>query len=144
MAQFTAEPDGSHDHGPCPCCGSTSRTVWGYLTGDGRTAGVYYVHWTVGRVDHGANFDIVIGRWGEGSSPADRSNIAVAFRLMPEGPQFMVVDAGGRPLARRGSLAANSLRRDQVIGTPVATEVFAMLDAIWVQDHRICELAGAH
>lgn len=59
---------------------------------------------------------------------------------MPSGPQFTVTDAEGRPAAKPGALADRALRRDQVIATPLATEVFAMLDAIWLNDKRIGEL----
>ena len=59
---------------------------------------------------------------------------------MSNDPQFMVIDAEGRPAAKPGALADRALRRDQVIGTPLAAEVFAMLDAIWLNDRRIGEL----
>jgi hypothetical protein len=50
-----------------------SRKVWGFLIEAGVTAAVYYVHWTLGRLDHGANVDLIIGRWGSQSTSADRS-----------------------------------------------------------------------
>ena len=95
---------------------------------------------TLGRIDHGANFDLIVGKWGEQTSSADRSAVSVAFQRMPEGPQFMVIDAVGRPGATPGTLADSALRRDQVIGTPLAQEVFALLDAVWLNDERIGEL----
>ena len=137
---ITVETDGSNDSGPCRCCGNMSRTVWGYLSHAENPLAAYYVHWTLGRVDHGANFDLVVGEWGEGTSPKDRAVVAVAFRWMSNGPEFMVIDAEGRPAAKAGALADRALRRDQVIGTPLAAEVFAMLDAIWLNDQRIGEL----
>jgi hypothetical protein len=104
---------------------------------------MYYVHWTPTQIrEHGANFDLVLGPWGEETSSADRSVVAVAYRLIDGGPQFMVIDAHGRPAFKSGDLAATALRRDQVIGTPLAAEVFAALDAIWLGDKRIGELTG--
>jgi len=134
----------SHDHGPCKCCGNMSRTVWGYLSDDdGFLLASYYVQWTLGRVaDHGANIDLVVGRWGEEFSSADRFVVAVAYRLKADGPQFMIIDAAERPVAKSGKLADTALRRDQVIGSPLAAQAFAMLDAIWLGDDRIAELAG--
>ena len=128
--------------GPCECCGNMSRTVWGYLLDEGATIAVYYVHWTLGRIDHGANFDLVIGQWGENSTAKDRSVVAVAYRLMEGAPQFMVIDAINRPVAKSGTLANAAMRRDQVIGTPLAPRVFEMLDAVWLGDKRIAELTG--
>jgi hypothetical protein len=139
---ITIEPDGTSDHGPCNCCGNMSRTVWGFLYDAGRPLAAYYVHWTLGRIDHGANFDLVTGAWGEQSSPQDRTVVAVAFRWMSSGPQFMIIDAQERPVAKSGSLAASAKRRDEVIGTPLASNLFAMLDAILLGDDRISELRG--
>ena len=138
---LTVEPAGSRDSGPCECCGNTSRTVWGYLHRGNRAVAAYYVRWTLGRPDHGASVDLITGSWGPGSSASDRAVVAVAHRLMPEGGQFMVVDATGRPTAG-SALAATALRRADVVGTPLAGQVFEMLDAIWLQDARIRELAG--
>jgi len=137
---ITVETDGTSDSGPCECCGNMGRTVWGYLYDSGRPIAAYYVQWTLGRIDHGAHIDLVTGTWGGQSSPKDRSVVAVTFRWMSSVPQFMIIDAQERPAAKAGSLAASAKRRDEVIGTPLASNVFAMLDAIWHSDERISEL----
>ncbi len=99
------------------------------------------MQWTLGRVDdHCVNFDLIIGDWGDQAPPADRFVVAVAFRWMPDGPQFMVIDAQERPAAQAKDLAATAKRRDEVIGTPLAPRVFAMLDAIWLGDGRLAEV----
>jgi hypothetical protein len=104
---------------------------------------VYYVQWTLNRVaDHGANFDLIVGPWDSGASAADRCVVAVAYRLIDGEPQFMVIDAASRPVAKSGKLAEMVLRRDQVIGSPMAPDLFAILDAIWLGDSRIKELSG--
>jgi hypothetical protein len=138
---FTIEPTGTSDHGPCECCGNRSRTVWGTVHSGQSARAVYYVYWTLTRVrDHGANFDFVLGKWGHGATPADRQIVSVAFRVIDGAPSFMVIDAEDRPVAKSDALATCALRRDQVIGTSLAAEVFAMLDAIWIADARIAEL----
>jgi len=44
-----------------------SRKVWGLVRSDGYAYATYFVHWTVGHVfDHGANFDVILGKWGKG------------------------------------------------------------------------------
>ncbi len=50
--EIAVEPDGSNDSGRCSCCGSMSRTIWGYLRHLDIPIAVYYVHWTLGRIDH--------------------------------------------------------------------------------------------
>ncbi len=130
------EPDGSRDYGPCECCGNMSRTVWGFVHTPKRTLAAYYVSWTLGRLDHGAHLDLVLGKWDEGSNAQDRFVVSLAFRMMPEGPSFMVIDAAGRPAAD-GAIAALALARDQVIATSTASEVFAIVDAIYLKDRRL-------
>jgi predicted outer membrane lipoprotein len=51
----------------------------------------------------------------------------------------MVIDGEGRPADHR-SLCGQALKREEVIGTPLAANAFALFDAIWLQDPRIEEL----
>lgn len=140
---FAVELVGRKDFGPCDCCGNVSHTVWGSLSQKRKLVAAYYIRWVAGHADHAADFDLIIGRWGNGTSVKDRFLVAVAYRLIEGEPQFMVLDAPKRRAADMKELGATVLRRDQVIGTPLATDVFAMLDAIWLQDGRVRELAGS-
>ena len=100
MRMLQVEPTGSSDYGPCKCCGNNSRRVWGFIHAAEATFAAYFVHWTLDRVaDHGANFDLIIGKWGDGASKADRSLVALLYRLFEGKPQFMVIDAEGRTLS---------------------------------------------
>jgi hypothetical protein len=47
-----------------------------------------------------------------------------------------VIDAADRPISR-SELVGAALARSQVIGTPIATRVFAICDAIFAQDTRL-------
>jgi hypothetical protein len=144
MEQLQVEPTGGKDHGPCPCCGNNSRCAWGFVHAPRETVAAYFVHWTLGRVrDHGANFDLALGKWGEGTSAADRCLVALAYRLTEDGPSFMVIDADGRPAAD-GTVAGRVLKRAEVVGRPVAQQAFAVVDAILAQDGRVAELLGPY
>jgi hypothetical protein len=125
--------------GHCDCCGNESKTVWGDLSVEEGTLAVYYVQWTVGSPDHQPNIDLVLGRWGDGASPEDRFLVSLLYDPKVEGGSFMVIDSEGRPADSRG-LCGRALRKVEVIGTPLADEVFSMVDAIWRQDSRIDEL----
>jgi len=35
-----------------------------------------------------------------------------------------------------------ALRREQVIGTPLAKLAFEIIDAVWIQDSRIADIVG--
>lgn len=142
MSGRTIEIGGSNDSRPSDCCGNASRTVWGYISSGGDAEAVYFVQWTMGAVDlHGANFDLIVGTWGEGATASDRQAVSLAFRRMPSGPSFMVIDSDGRPV-RYNANVGTCLRRDDVVGTPVAKQAFEIVDAIWLQDERIAEIVS--
>ena len=137
MDERSIELSGSHDFGPCDCCGSNSRTVWGYVYRGNDAEAVYYVHWSLGKVaEHGAHFDLIIGQWGEGSEDTDRQTVSLEFQ---PGLGVMVIDAGPRKIATE-RIAGKALSRDEVIGTPLAQQAFDIFDAIWLQDGCIAEV----
>jgi hypothetical protein len=140
MGPLSVEATGCNDYGPCKCCGNGSRCVSGLVQSPTGTVAVYFVHWTLGRVmDHGANFDLILGTWGEGASSSDRCLVALAYRMSATGPQFMVIDADQRPSAG-SDLFAKPLQRSEVIGRPITEQAFAIVDAVLEQDARITEL----
>lgn len=123
--------------GFCDCCGQESRCVWGFVHDEDCTRAAYYMHWTIGHLSEtGANFDLILGPWGGGTSADDRVLVSMVHRQQPDGsPQLMVIDAAER-LDRRAELVGNALARSDVIGTPLAQQVFALVDAIYEQDDR--------
>ena len=137
------EPDGANDTGPCDCCGHQSRCVWGFVHAAGETIASYFVHWTLGRVrEHGANVDLIIGRWGEQTSARDRVLVALEYRLLESGPAFMVRDSGDRQVAS-SELVGRALARAAVVGRPIAERAFSIADAVLAHDVRVAELSGA-
>jgi hypothetical protein len=143
MDALAVEPAGSRDDGPCACCGHNSRCVWGCVRAPDGALASYFVHWTLGRVaDHGANVDLIIGRWGDEASASDRVLVALTYRLSESGPAFMVIDADGRT-ASSSELVGRALARAEVVGQPIAEQAFAIIDAVLAQDPRVAELLGA-
>ena len=142
MSALRIEPSGSKDLSPCECCGGQSRTVWGYAHGPAGTLAAYFVQWTVGQVDrHGAHVDVIIGKWGAHAEHSDRCSVSLEFRRTDNGPSFMVIDSGTRPVAS-SALVGKSLAREEVVGTPLAQVAFDIVDAVWLQDERIAEVVG--
>ena len=143
MIDLRIEPSGSQEFGPCDCCGGTSRTVWGYANRGADTAAAYFVQWTMGQVDrHGANVDLIIGKWGDGATRSDRCSVALEYRRTDRGPSLMVIDSEGRTVAS-SNLVGKALARREVLGTPLAQLAFDIVDAIWRQDERIKEIVSA-
>ncbi len=132
------EPTESHEMAACPCCGLRSRTVWGLVYADGIPRAAYYVHWAIDRIhDRGAYIDLIIGDWGDTPLPQQRSAVALEYRLLDTGPAMRVIDATGRI---ESELVTRALKREEVIGTELADEVFAIADACLDSDGRLAEL----
>lgn len=127
------------DFGPCPDCGQNTKRVWGYVYRSDVATAAYYVEWTPSHSQRDATFDLIIGKWGENAGPSDRQAVSVAFRVLDTGPSFMVQDASVRKIGS-SPLASRALNRTQVLGQPIAAEVFEICDSIYLADPRIKEL----
>lgn len=68
--------------GHCDCCGSTTKRVWGLVHRDGAAVPAYFVGWAEDRPDHGANFDLVLGKWGSSAGKQDRYAVALDYRVV--------------------------------------------------------------
>jgi len=120
-----------------------SRLVAGLIYRDGDAYAAYQVHWTLGQVAlHGATFYVILGYWGEGALAADRYAVALRYRSDSGSTGFMVVDAGETAIASH-PLVGRGLAREEVIGSPLAQEVFEIVDFIWLRDERISEILGS-
>jgi len=116
-----------------------SRTVWGFVHSPEATLAAYFVQWTLGSPNDGAHFDLIIGKWGDKTTSKDRQVTSVEYRVVDKQPGFMVIDATTRPIADN-SLANTALRRDQVIDKPIAQDIFAIVDAVFMKEERIEEV----
>ena len=120
----------------CDCCGRATRALNGYASDELGALATYMVQWTEGHVaQNGANFDLIVGEWG-GAPAAQRIAVSLVYRQMESGPGFMIIDAPDRAVSM-SPLVGEALSRSDVVGTKLADEVFAIIDAIWLQDERI-------
>jgi len=125
--------------GPCECCATFTRTVWGYVLEDGAARAAYFARWSEGHPEHGATFLFSVGNWGEGASPSDRVAVALSCRIDGGRPGFMVVDASSAPW--RDEFLGEKLSREQVVGTSLADDVFAMVDQVLSEDNRVLKFS---
>jgi hypothetical protein len=138
------KPLGSNDTGRCQCCGRVSRRVWGQVQREGSADGSYFVHWTIGHVfENGADFHIILRGGGKATDASDRYAVSLQYRVLDNGPAFMVVDARPEAIARVGALADHFLKRSDIIGGPLAPIVFDICDAILAEDGRLAALWDA-
>lgn len=134
-AGFVVEPGRKSNLAPCECCGATTRIVRGFVYKAGTAHAVYLVRWSVGDKRHDAEVAVSIGGWCDADQSL-RQSVALSLRQMENGPAFMVVDAAQTPWGREKELG-EPMERSAVIGTPLASEVFAILDATALQDERV-------
>ena len=138
MTHLVANP-WKESSGTCTCCGNTSKTIWGDLSNQERTLAVYFIQWTVNSPDHHPNIDLIVGEWGEGTDPQQRILVSLEFKPTTDGGSFMVIDAQHRFESKR-TICGRGMLRAEVIGTPLASDVFALVDALWLNEPRLSEV----
>ena len=84
--------------GHCDCCGTATRRVWGFVSNAGQALAAYFVGWTLGRPDHGAHFELILGRWGEAAGADQRAWVVLDHRVVEGEGAFRVVDALIQPI----------------------------------------------
>lgn len=85
----------------------------------------------------GSAFAGVRLRYGaEGTTPKDRVLVSLLYQPRLGGGSFMISSGKGRRADRR-TLCDRALERAEVIGTPVASEAFSMVDALWLTEPRM-------
>ena len=133
---FELQESSAEDFGPCECCGSFSRTVGGRIEKDSFPYVAYRVQWTLGQVaKHGAAFYLLFSRNERGTPLEPKLAVKILYRNDAEASGFMVVDHEQDEWA-----GFKYLKREEVVGAPLAPKVFELLDLIWLNDGRIKEL----
>ena len=141
---FEFEQKRLNEFGPCECCAGLSRSATGMVRRNGDPYALYRVHWTANQIArHGAEFYIVLGRMGEGTTAADKIGVAVHYFVDADRSGFMVVDAAKTPIAS-DPLIGRAMSREDVVDTYLSQEVFDLLDAIWLNDENISEITTQH
>jgi hypothetical protein len=134
-AELFIEPDGAATHGACPDCGELTRSIWGYISNEAGARAVYFIRWTDGHLERGAQIAVSLGAWGKGAKSTDRRCFGIECRMGTDRPGFMVVDASGLPWSKEDFLG-EKLSRRAAVGDPSLKEVFSMLDRLIEDDHR--------
>jgi hypothetical protein len=132
---FLVEPDGEATHERCIDCDAMTRSVWGYVSNALGARAVYFIRWTDGHLERGAQLAVSIGSWGEGSDPTERRCIGFECRMGADRPGFMIADAADLPWGHEAGLGAK-LTRVEALADPLSQEAFLILDALVDQDLR--------
>jgi hypothetical protein len=135
MTRLKIEPGEATEHGPCPDCGGQTRSVWGYAYADSAARALYFIRWTDGHLERGAQLLLSIGKWGVGTSPKDRRSVGLECRVEKDRPGFMVVNASSLPWAGR-ALLGEMLSREDALAAPISKEAFSIADRLVEDDQR--------
>ncbi len=138
---LTIEPDGAAVHGACPDCGRNTRSVWGYISNQAGARAVYFIRWTDGHLERGAQVIVSIGAWGTGALASNRTAFGLECRVDATGPSFMLVDAENLPWGTEEFLGTK-LTRATALSHPLKPEIFEILDELVVRDPRFRAFLG--
>ena len=114
------------------------QTVWGHVHQNQSPHAVYYVRWNETHLEE-ATFVVSVGDWSEGPDEGSRDCVAALARAFKGELSFMLVDAATTSFAEQKFLG-NMRRADSVRETPLAQEVFHILDHVLVEDQRVAQL----
>jgi len=140
--ELRISPSVSEDLGSCECCGNMRRYVSGFVSSSSLlTVATYFVSWTLNSPKHGADFDIImVGKW-EYKTIEMRQGVSLEYRVIEHHGSFRVIDSTQRPIIaahlKNGGLA---LKQEEVVGQPIAQNVFALTSAVFMKDKRIQEI----
>jgi hypothetical protein len=137
--KLTLETSGEKTFGPCGCCDEMTKRVWGFVYDADAALAAYFVEWTPGHQSSSANFDLIVGMWGDENDNSRRRAVSLEFRRLETGPTFMVIDAVNRPVASSPLISA-ALKREEVIGTETANLAFSICDVIYLKEPRLAWL----
>ncbi len=123
--------------GTCDCCGHETVSLSGFVSDGAAPLAAYFVAYTSGQPDHGAEFTFITGDWANEATAKDRYVIVL---LHFPGRGFMIDSDVATKKANMRELASNFLDRDDIVGSDFADKLFGMVDAVYTRDSRLDEL----
>jgi len=130
------EEDG-RSTGLCDCCQNETISLSGFVSTESESLAAYFIAYTNGQPDHGAEFTFVVGKWGEEAMAKDR--FVIVMHHFPE-KGFMIDRNIEEKKANMRELASNFLNREDIIGSRFADTLFSIVDAVYMKDSRLDEM----
>jgi hypothetical protein len=136
-AAIKIRPHNSHDHGECDHCGGTTRTVWGYASKGGKAWAVYYVQFTFGHPERGAQMLVSVGGWGKDEDEAGRVALAALCTEVKGRPQFTPLDASSVNWGEKELNLGEKLGADAARSSEHHEEAQRLMRQIVFDDERV-------
>ena len=122
----------------CECCGGRTTTVTRFVHKDGSAHAIYYARVSDNHPERVASILVGLGKWGDGTTDADRRSFFIEMRRGPDGFDVRVVDAAASPWPN-AKLLGRTLDRHEALGDPLLHEVFHITDHMVADDAFIRE-----
>lgn len=119
---------------PCDDCGGATYVLRGGVRADGRDRAVYVAAQTEGH--RPIALALSVGRFGQGTSPADRVVFTLLARVEEGSIELMVVDPDRCPFDCAEVLGAQ-LGREDALARSELQEVFRVAEFIASEDPRV-------
>ena len=123
--------------GVCDCCQNETISLSGFVSTETESLAAYFIAYTNGQPEHGAEFTFVVGKWGEDAMAKDR--FVIVMHHFPE-KGFMLDSDFAEKKANMRELASNFLNREDIIGSKFADTLFSIVDAVYMKDSRLDEM----
>lgn len=118
---------------PCECCGGITTSLTRFVKQDGDAFAVVYLRFADNHEERIVKAAISVGKWWDGTGPADRTAFALQLRSGAENYEVMVRDAEDSPW-KSVELLGEMLDREQALAHPMVEEVFHITDHLFAED----------
>lgn len=134
QAYEVAEDHSNQTH--CNCCASLSHTITGDIYLGEEYKAYYSVRWTDKHKENGATFAVFCGDWGDDGQEDERFLIGLDF-ITGENGGFGLHENPSETLSHYADMNPVFLKRDDILGSEFASELFAYVDAVFMKDPRL-------
>lgn len=124
--------EGERSYTNCDCCSSVTTALTGDVSCPDGWLADYVVRWTDSHPERGAAFTLMMGDWSDDAPSTARWIMRADFLKSEDG--FMIANARDEAAAPE---IATYLNRDDIVGTPFASDCFAIIDAIFMKDSQM-------
>ncbi len=132
---YTIEFMGKNDSNPCECCGEITTRIWGRAFLENSEVALYYVCWIKNEYEQkGATYNIIYRNYDKESR--QDAMIALSCEKNNEGSVFTILDAQKNNLINTAQKLIK-LDCDEILGMPFEEKLWALVDAIFLNDNRI-------
>lgn len=126
---------GERDSSPCECCGEITTGIWGRAFLENSEVALYYICWTKNEYEQkGATYNIIYRNYDKENR--QDAMIAIDYFNNDNGVGFGILDAETNNLINT-SQKLIKLDRDEILGMPFEPKLWALVDAIFLNDNRI-------